>query len=626
MVNSNLGQDDATNREKQLTPPVLEYGPEEDVYTYYEDTTISLPCLAKGQDTSKGNTLWVSWWTKNGVNTSDGILDYSPTDHKFGLNIASAKKKNAGRYQCFVWNGVGVMMSNSTDVRFIEIPKKITETQTLYAIEGQPFNLTCELPWDLVDDENNYWVRKPLYSTVNQPQESYKEPQIIQIPDGSLWFSNISEIHDSEKFGKYYYFIRGRKNEICETVLRVQKSSNEVVPTDPKKRFVTERNVIDEKGARVKLFCVYEGNPPPVISWEKNGVEFESNDNTRIVESKSVLIIYKLRSEDAGNYACKMHKNDGTFETNEFTVKIGKPYFIETPLEMNTTVYGPTEFNCAAADGDSRFNLNFTWIFNGKPIAEWPFNADYQIHSQYGKSTLRIDNVTDSHVGNYGCNASNIHGYVYKEAYLLTRPAEKVTITDESKANQTVAAELYKPFNWTCPVKGVPSPNVTFMKDGEVIISGENYTISDDGKTLIISNFSSNYFGKYECKAINNITPEPVGAEINVIPKDESDPKPESEFSWSTLILVLLALLLAAIAIGGWLIYDKRYRVDGKYEVNKREKAAAQNGITDETNEALMPAPNAATLNRMRRTNESTREGSGNSQNGCVTVEMEPSH
>ncbi|XP_065202260.1 neuroglian-like [Planococcus citri] len=634
MVNSNLGQDGKTNGEKKLTPPVLEYGPEDEVYTYYEDTTISLPCLAKGQDTSNENTVWGSWWTKNGVNITSGIsLEYSPTDHKFGLNIASAKKKNAGRYQCFVSNGVGVMMSNSTDVRFIEIPKKITETQTLYAIEGQPFNLTCELPQDLVDDENNYWVRKPIHSTVNRPQETFKEPQIIQIPDGSLWFSRISQIHDSENnselLGKYYYFIPGRKKEICETVLKVQKSSDKDVPdTDPVKRFVTQRNLTAEKGARVKLFCVYGGNPLPVILWEKDGEELKSKDNTLVEESGSAVKIFSFRPEDAGNYTCKVHKNNGThFETNEFSVKIGKPYFIETPREQTTYVNGSAKFSCTAADGDLNFGLNLTWIFNGMPMSEWPFNADSLIDSEYGKSTLRINNVTDIHVGNYGCNASNTYGYVYKEAYLFTKPAEKVTINDESKANQTFPAQLNEPFNWTCPVEGVPSPNITFMKGDEVIISGDDYTISDDGKTLTIRNFSSNDYGKYVCKATNEITPEPVCAEINVIiSKDEPDSKPESESNWLPLILVLLALLLAAIAIGGWCIYDKNYRVDGKYEVKKREKAAAQNGITDETNEALMPAPNAATLNRVRKTNESTRDGSGNSRNGCVTVEMEPTH
>ncbi|XP_065217066.1 fibroblast growth factor receptor 2-like [Planococcus citri] len=561
MVNSNLGQDETTNPGKQeLTPPVLEYGPEDDVYAYFENTAIFLPCLAKGQNTSKENTFWVSWWTKNGVNITSGIsFEYSSTDHRFGLYIASAKRKDAGYYQCFASNGVGVMMSNSTEVRYIEIPKKITGTRIVNATEGQPFTLSCELPHDLVNDENNYWVRKPLHSTVNQPQVTYEEPQVLQIPDGSLWFSRISQIHDSEnntlKLGKYYYFIPERKKEICETVLKVFKSSNEVVPTDLIKRFVTQGNLIVEKGARVKLFCVYGGNPPPVISWQKDGVELKSKDNALIEESRSVVKIFSFRPEDVGTYTCKVHKNHTIYEKNEFTVNIGKPYFIKIPQEKNTTVNGSAEFSCTAADGNSSFGLNITWIFNGKPIAESPFIADYKIDSQYGKSTLRIDEVNDIHVGNYGCNASNIYGYVYKEAYLFTKLGAPVRITDESKSNQTVEGKLNELFYWACPVDGVPSPNVTFMKGDKVIRNDDNYyTFLNGGKKLIIGNFSYNDSGKYACTATNELTSVPVNAEVNVTLNSGSS-NDNDDMIIKVLVTVLVITLILTVICGTFVSY-----------------------------------------------------------------------
>ncbi|XP_065217568.1 neuroglian-like [Planococcus citri] len=273
---------------------------------------------------------------------------------------------------------------------------------------------------------------------------------------------------------------------ICETVLKVQTSSNEVAPSDPIRRFVSQRNIITEKGARVKLFCVYGGNPFPIITWEKDGVKLESKDNIHIVESRSIVIINVFRQKDVGTYTCKVHKNHTIYEKNEFTVNIGKPYFIETPQEKNTTLNGSAEFYCIAADGDFSFRLSYTWIFNGKPIAEWPFNVDYKIDYQYGKYTLRIDVVKDIHIGNYGCNASNIHGYVYKEAYLFIKPAERVRITDESKSTQTAVVNLHEPFQWACPVDGVPSPTVTFTKGYEEIINNGHYSISDGGKVLEI--------------------------------------------------------------------------------------------------------------------------------------------
>lgn len=54
------------------------------------------------------------------------------------------------------------------------------------------------------------------------------------------------------------------------------------------------------------------------------------------------------------------------------------------------------------------------WIHNGKPIAEAPPNPRRKV----GPDSIIIERVTKKDTGNYGCNATNSLGYVYKDVYV----------------------------------------------------------------------------------------------------------------------------------------------------------------------------------------------------------------
>lgn len=54
------------------------------------------------------------------------------------------------------------------------------------------------------------------------------------------------------------------------------------------------------------------------------------------------------------------------------------------------------------------------WIYNGMPISEAPPNLRREVYND----RITIYNLTKADTGNYGCNASNEHGYVYKDVYV----------------------------------------------------------------------------------------------------------------------------------------------------------------------------------------------------------------
>ena len=53
-----------------------------------------------------------------------------------------------------------------------------------------------------------------------------------------------------------------------------------------------------------------------------------------------------------------------------------------------------------------------------------------------------------------------------------------------------------------CPTSGVPTPTVTWSKDGEEIHSGSRYTVQDDG-SLLITDAEEEDNGRYTCSSGN---------------------------------------------------------------------------------------------------------------------------
>ena len=67
------------------------------------------------------------------------------------------------------------------------------------------------------------------------------------------------------------------------------------------------------EGMRFELVCTFTGDPPPAISWEKNGSVFLLGDGRRIINStgRSQLEITSLLVSDAGVYTCTVSNIGG---------------------------------------------------------------------------------------------------------------------------------------------------------------------------------------------------------------------------------------------------------------------------------------------------------------------------
>lgn len=108
-----------------------------------------------------------------------------------------------------------------------------------------------------------------------------------------------------------------------------------------------------------------------------------------------------------------------------------------------------------------------------------------------------ITNLQKNDTGNYGCNATNSLGYVYKDVYVNVL-ALAPEITDPPTDQEAVNG---KAVNMTCRVFGAPAPKVKWSRNGKELTGGR-YTVLKEGD-LNINNVQFDDTGSYTCYAVN---------------------------------------------------------------------------------------------------------------------------
>ena len=69
-----------------------------------------------------------------------------------------------------------------------------------------------------------------------------------------------------------------------------------------------------------------------------------------------------------------------------------------------------------------------------------------------------------------------------------------------------------------CPVSGVPTPSVTWQKDGVEIIEGDKFAITDDN-SLVIKRVEVEHSASYTCIAQSEFGKDETSSTVEIIGK-----------------------------------------------------------------------------------------------------------
>lgn len=410
------------------------------------------------------------------------------------LVITSPRNEDLGQYQCFATNEHGTATSNSVFVRKSELNSfkdEVPRTKTVQ--EGAPFKLQCQPP--------DGWPKPTVCWMIQNTDggiRSINNSRMTLDPEGNLWFSNVTRHDKSED---YFYACSASpkfRNEykIGNRVL-LDVVQTGISPTQnrhqPERQYVSRKNEVALLGQQIELFCIYGGTPLPQTVWTKDGRPIPWNERITQGNYGKSLIIRHTKFEDRGAYTCEASNGVGHAESYSIQLQVQSvPYFTVEPEVQNAAEDEVAEFHCKATGVPEP---SIQWIHNGRPIAEAPPNDRRTV----GSNSIVIRGLKKKDTGNYGCNATNTIGYVYKDVYLnvLALPPE---IKEAPKQEATVDG---RNVTLTCRVFGAPKPIVKWIRNS-LELTGGRYQVQESGDLLIVDiGFAD--AGDYTCHASNKL-------------------------------------------------------------------------------------------------------------------------
>ena len=84
--------------------------------------------------------------------------------------------------------------------------------------------------------------------------------------------------------------------------------------------------MLASQGDSLILDCQPTGNPPPSLSWFKDGQPLVP-DNDRLTVSRQTVVITSLYSIDQGNYSCLATSTQGAATASTFLTVLGEPTY-----------------------------------------------------------------------------------------------------------------------------------------------------------------------------------------------------------------------------------------------------------------------------------------------------------
>ena len=346
--------------------------------------------------------------------------------------------------------------------------------KTLTVQEGDPFGIACAAP-DGWPKPNVYWMLQGQnwLKTINSSRLSVD-------PTGKLWFSNVTYTDMSDDFlyacSAASYFRNEYKlgNRVHLHVLPQEiKFPNK---HEPVMQYVTSAREVAYRGKELRLWCIFGGTPLPNITWRRKD---KSLPQDRILYENygKTLVVKHVDFEDAGEYQCTA--KNGVGRPIEHTVQVevqAKPRFKVEPEVQNKAEGEVAVFECVA---DGYPTPEIQWFYNGKPLDSTEFYPNRNVAG----NRITISNLQKSDTANYGCNATNSIGYVYKDVYVNVLALPPEIQNAPAKQSRTVEGQAV---TINCQTFGAPKPIIKWYKDGrELLGHTDRYELLPNGNLII---------------------------------------------------------------------------------------------------------------------------------------------
>ncbi|XP_062570988.1 hemicentin-1-like isoform X1 [Saccostrea cucullata] len=252
-------------------------------------------------------------------------------------------------------------------------------------------------------------------------------------------------------------------------------------------------------GNSLFILCPLSGIPPPTITWYKNDevISPELDRNLRLFAAGQRLELTSARVRDTGLYRCEGVNVAGKTQ-NEYEVQVYVPPSVQREGEIDhpEVVAGRSIQLTCPASGIPQPDIS--WFRANQAIRG---NSTNYVLLDDGW-TLSILNASEEDSTRFTCRAINVAGSNEKAfdlQVLVPAYIQRDKIETEPKVilNRTLVLN--------CPVRGVPTPDITWYKEGILLdfSNSPRVEVLSSGRQLRVPNVQLTDGGTYTCEATN---------------------------------------------------------------------------------------------------------------------------
>ncbi|XP_078687492.1 hemicentin-1-like isoform X2 [Branchiostoma floridae x Branchiostoma belcheri] len=450
------------------------------------NTSVTLDCLVSGIPRPSVQ------WLKNGKDVQIGgqvILKNSGET----LHIPRASLQDGGVYMCVATNIAGEDTQSWAVTVFV--PPSISDSQSMVVLkplETEDVSMACQATG--VPAPVFVWLKNGHSWPVGNSKVTTEIQTTLQ-SDGQSSVSNYLTIRNVKVGDTAIYKCIARnsagesnKNFNISVLVKPQISGPE--PPTP---------MIVQVGTSLSLECISNGVPAPTVQWRKDGALLSSDGRLTLLSRGQLLNINTAIQNDEGLYTC-VASNEGGQASRSFRVNIHVPSQIAGAdiRENMTTIAGDiVELQCDAS-GNPQPAVTWTKVgHHGGKIDRWKLLNEGH--------TLQIVQVQPEDSGMYLCTAINSAGDDEREYFVKVLVPPSIDLTG---SGADVTAVINRPMELTCPVEGIPTPQVRWLHNQKRVNQDENIRITRQGQTLSISSVHVSHRGTFTCIASNIVGEE----------------------------------------------------------------------------------------------------------------------
>ncbi|XP_022117025.2 leucine-rich repeats and immunoglobulin-like domains protein 3 [Pieris rapae] len=295
-------------------------------------------------------------------------------------------------------------------------PKIVNHPKSHLAIKNRSANLLCSATSNPFSNmtflwrKNNDNISNPVvYENVTLTNKGQQATSVLVIPDVSHTDSGKYQCVVSNKFGTTYS----------------TKAKMNIV-TFP--RFLkTPTNVTVRTGETVTLNCAATGDPPPEISWKKDGGnDFPAARERRmnVMPTDHLFFIVNAKPTDMGIYSCAAKNPAGTIIANATLSVLQEPSFIRVMGNKEVTSGEPVVLECMVQGSPPPV---LKWLKDGSPI------LPSERHFLAGNNQLLIIiGAQSGDAGHYECEITNNLGTKKEIIELKVLPPVAIMVKEEN--------------------------------------------------------------------------------------------------------------------------------------------------------------------------------------------------